>query len=117
MKNHHCPHGICWYHAETECWQCQLDVLKHEEEEKAKANALPKQVFIITPKKDEPKEPPTPVQVEVLDVYPGAEVPKQAYKRDAGHDLSTQITVQLKLFMQTIVPSGLAFNIPCGYYG
>ncbi len=92
-------------------------MLKHEEEEKAKANALPKQVFIITPKKDEPKEPPTPVQVEVLDVYPGAEVPKQAYKRDAGHDLSTQITVQLKLFMQTIVPSGLAFNIPCGYYG
>ena len=57
------------------------------------------------------------MQVEYLLLSKNAAPPSQAYEGDAGYDLAATETIVIQPRTLAIVPSGIAFNIPPGYYG
>lgn len=46
-----------------------------------------------------------------------AHVPGNAYKGDAGYDLCSTVDLVLEPFERTLIPTGLALQIPDGYAG
>ncbi len=46
-----------------------------------------------------------------------AVIPSQGYVGDAGYDLCASIGITLKPFERTLIPTGLALEIPYGYAG
>jgi dUTP pyrophosphatase len=57
------------------------------------------------------------IELEVMQVRPGARVPQRAYAGDAGLDLAACEQVELGPGERALVPTGLAVAIPEGYAG
>jgi dUTP pyrophosphatase len=57
------------------------------------------------------------IELEVMQVRPGAHVPDRAYAGDAGLDLAACEQVELGPGERALVPTGLAVAIPEGYAG
>jgi len=57
------------------------------------------------------------IELEVMQVRPGARVPARAYAGDAGLDLAACEQLELRPGERALVPTGLAVAIPEGYAG
>jgi dUTP pyrophosphatase len=57
------------------------------------------------------------IELEVMQVRPGARVPERAYAGDAGLDLAACEQLELGPGQRALVPTGLAVAIPEGYAG
>jgi dUTP pyrophosphatase len=57
------------------------------------------------------------IELEVMQVRPGARVPERAYAGDAGLDLASCEQLELGPGQRALVPTGLAVAIPEGYAG
>ncbi len=61
--------------------------------------------------------PEAPLQIEFKLLTPDAKVPTKAYDIDAGFDLYTSREVRINGNAVSVVPTGVAFNVPAGYFG
>ena len=57
------------------------------------------------------------LKVKRLEGAEGVILPQYAYENDAGFDLCSSITCDIKPFERRLIPTGFAFEIPVGFAG
>ena len=57
------------------------------------------------------------MKIKYKKISPSAKEPIKAYRQDAGFDLSANETVTITTSSIHAVSTGIAFDIPSGYYG
>jgi deoxyuridine 5'-triphosphate nucleotidohydrolase len=114
-----CPHGIRWYHASTECINCSIKALQDEERQKMEAQPT---IYVISDTRPPSPEAPSFNQddsprVRFFLTKKDAVPPFRAYEDDAGYDLTATEKFVIEPQTLAVVPTGVAFDIPRGFYG